>query len=383
MSNPRSAAGSVLALIVVLVVLFVLRSSLFVIDERERAVILEFGRPVKSINESGLYFKMPVIQEVRRLPRTLLFWNSREDIVDLPTADGKKVEISAWAVWKINDPLKFVQTLRTVNNGEQTVGDRVRAAIRDEISSHDLAEVVRSSSRELTYSFRFVLPTTEQPESTSMDAPVENQPPTELKQPGQAEEIELGREKILEAIIESVRKRLEGDTEDEIDRGVQLVDVGISRISFVPSVQEAAFERLKAFMDSIASGYTHAGEQRKQEILNKTQAEVEEIIGNGEREANIIRGRVDAEIIEEYARAINETGDLYSFLKQLEVYESALRKGTRLILTTDSELFRLLKDSSIPMTPGGGAAPSAGAPVEAAASEGNEPATSASSNAAR
>ena len=152
----------------------------------------------------------------------------------------------------------------------------------------------------------------------------------------------------------SVRSRLEGTREDEIDRGIELVDVDISNIGFVPAVREAAFERLKAFMDSIASGYTSSGEQRKQEIINRTKAEVQEILGKGEQQANIIRGRADAQIIDDYARAITETGDLYTFLKQLEVYEEALNSETRLILTTDSELFQLLNQiqpaSQVPQT---------------------------------
>jgi membrane protease subunit HflC len=280
---------------------------------------------------------------VRRLPRTLQFWRGEEDIVDLPTADGKKIEVSAWALWRIEDPLKFVQALRTVENGQLAVKDRVRAAIRDEITSHDLAEVVRSTSRELTYSFRFELPEMESPSSGREigDSP-------KPMQPGVQESIQFGREEIIGQIKDSVRKRLEGQEEGEIDRGVKLVDVGISRLGFVPAVREAAFERLTAFMESIASGYENAGEQRKQEILNQTAAEVEEILGEGEEESNIVRGKVDAEIIEEYAKAITETGDLFNFLRQLEVYEKSLTGQTRLILTTDSELFQLLKESGKP-----------------------------------
>ena len=89
--------------------------------------------------------------------------------------------------------------------------------------------------------------------------------------------------------------------------------------------------------------YSCKKEQRKQEILNRTAAEVEEILGKGDEQSNVIRGKVDAEIIEKYAQAITETGDLYNFLKQLEVYEKSLADQTRLILTTDSELFQLLK----------------------------------------
>jgi membrane protease subunit HflC len=337
-----NATRNVFLAIITVIVIFVMGmlalASMYVVDERELAVILQFGKPVKSIEQPGLYFKIPFVQEVRRLPKTLLFWRSDEDIVDLPTADGKKIEVAAWALWRISDPLKFVQTLRSVENGQLAVKDRVRAAIRDEITRHNLAEVVRSTSRELSYSFRFELP------ELSLNADLPEQEAPQPAQPGATQPIEFGREQILGQIKDSVRKRLEGSEGDEIDRGVELMDVGISNIGFVPAVQEAAFERLIAFMESIASGYTNAGEQRKQEILNRTQAEVEEILGEGEQQSNIIRGKVDAEIIEKYAQAITETGDLYNFLKQLEVYENSLTGRTRLILTTESELFKLLKD---------------------------------------
>lgn len=337
MNTPRDAGLAFVGVIILALVVFLANASLFVVDERELAVILQFGKPVRTIDEPGLYFKTPLIQEVRRFPQTLQFWKSQEDISDLPTVDGKKIEVSAWALWKIDDPLKFVQTLRTVENGQLTVKDRVRAAIRDEVTSHNLAEVVRSTGRELTYSFRFELPSTGAAETDEIAQPA--------VQPGADEVVELGREEILVKIKESVRKRLEGQEEGEIDRGIILVDVGISNIGFVPAVQEAAFDRLIAFMESIASGYINEGEQRKQEILNRTAAEVEEILGEGEEKSNILRGEADAEIIGKYAKAITETGDFYNLIKQLEVYEKSLGEDTRLILTTDSELFRLLKNS--------------------------------------
>jgi len=345
MNDVKKASMILLSIIAMLGLTIILRASMFVIDERELAVILQLGRPVKSIDKPGLYFKTPLIQEVRKFPRTLQLWTSSEDISDLPTVDGKKIEVAAWAIWKIKDPLKFIQALRTVENGQLAVKDRVRAAIRDEITSHNLAEVVRSTDRELTYSFRFELPSSNADNDNSAPA-VEAQP----TQPGADKEITLGREQILQKIKDSVRKRLEGQEEGEIGRGVTLVDVGISNIGFVPTVREAAFERLKAFMDSIAAGYINVGEQRKQEILNRTAAEVEQILGEGEEESNIIRGNADAEIIEKYAKAITDTGDLYNFLKQLEVYENAMSDQTRLILTTDSELFRLLNSSEAEST---------------------------------
>ena len=105
----------------------------------------------------------------------------------------------------------------------------------------------------------------------------------------------------------------------------------------------AAFERLKAFMDAIAARYRNEGEQRKQEIINETNAEVEKILGEGEEQSKRLRGEVEAEIIESYAIAIRATGDFYNFQRTLEVYENALDEETNLILTTDSDLFHMLK----------------------------------------
>ena len=97
-------------------------------------------------------------------------------------------------------------------------------------------------------------------------------------------------------------------------------------------------------MDAIAARYENEGEQRKQEIINEVNAEAERILGEGEEQSKRLRGEVEAEIIESFANAIRETGDFYNFQRTLQVYENALGKETRLILTTDSELLRMLKN---------------------------------------
>ena len=111
----------------------------------------------------------------------------------------------------------------------------------------------------------------------------------------------------------------------------------------MPQVREAAFDRAISLMEAIAVKTTSEGEQRKKEIINKTQAEVQKIEGEGKQEANILKGRVDAEIIDSYAKAIRETGEFYNFTRTLEVYKEALKGETRLILTTDSDLLRMIK----------------------------------------
>jgi membrane protease subunit HflC len=341
MAAKNSIKGPV-AIAVGILVLIVTYNSMFTVNERELAVLLEFGKPVRNITEPGLYFKTPLIQEVRRFPRTRQFWASgRNDVlVDLPTKDGKKIEISIWAIWRITDPEQFLRVMRTVGNAEQQVRQRVRAGVRDVITSYDLAEVVRSSDRKLTYSFG--LEDLPEVETDAQDA-IED-----LSQVGEQAKILVGRERILAEIQARIKSQLaageEGDDKRLLDRGIELVDVGVSNIGFVQSVRQASFERLTAFMEAIAAKYINEGEQRKQEIVNESEAKAEEIRGEGEEQSKRLRGEVEAEIIELYANAIRETGDFYNFQRTLEVYEKALDSDTRLILTTDSDLLRMLKE---------------------------------------
>jgi len=348
MNRARPSATPWIVLVVLLLLVLGARTVLYTVNERENAVILQFGRPVASRTEPGLYFKLPFVQEVRRLPKTLQYWRSTKDeeLVDLPTADGKKIEVSIWAVWRITDPGRFVEVLRTTERAESQVKLRVRAAIRDVITAHNLSEVVRSTDRELQYSFQL--------EATSGQGAVGRQLPVEIApvQPGAVVQVTVGRERIMALARERVQRELEDTAEGApAGRGIELVDVGIYNISFVKTVQEAAFKRLTAFMESIAAGYYNAGVQRKQEILNETNAEVEKILGEGAQQASIIRGQVDAENISKYAQAIEESGEFYNFIRTLEVYTEAFGGETRLILTTDSDLLRLLKDGQRAVAP--------------------------------
>ncbi len=319
-------------------------SVLYTVDEREMAVILQFGEPVESRTEPGLYFKVPFIQEVQRLPKTLQVWHgtrAQEQLVDVPTKDGKKIEVTVWAAWKINDPVLFVQTLRTEANAESRVKEFVRSHTRDTITSNNLTEVVRSTDRKMTYSLG--LPEVSGGKAGDKAAElalIEQMIPPEAREP-----VELGRMKIVDQIKLETQQALKDDGQGGAKgRGIELIDVGLARIEFVPEVRQAAFKRAIALMESIAVKSISEGEQRKQEIINLAQAEVQKIQGEGSQESSRLRGKVDAEVIESYATAIQETGDFYNFIRTLEAYKLSLQKNTRLILTTDSEMFRMLKD---------------------------------------
>ncbi|MGE3410357.1 MAG: protease modulator HflC [Pirellulales bacterium] len=344
----------VLASILLLLVFPLGKAVLYTVDEREMAVILQFGEPIASRTEPGLYFKIPFVQQVQRLPKTLQVWHGsreQEQLVDVPTKDGKKIEVTVWAVWRINDPVLFVQTLRNLPNAEMRVKEFVRSHTRDTITSNNLIEVVRSSDRKMTYTLGLPDMSSKKPDENEAHASlIAQMVPPEAQEP-----VDHGRVKIVEEIMAESQRALEGKKQDDGQvgvkgRGIELVDVGLARIEFVPEVRSAAFKRAIALMEAIATKSISEGEQRKQEIINRAQAEVQKIEGEGSQEANTLRGKTDAEVIESYAAAIQETGEFYNFIRTLEVYKTAFKKNTKLILTTDSELFRMLKKME-PATP--------------------------------
>jgi membrane protease subunit HflC len=328
------------------------QSVVYTVDERELAVLLQFGQPVASRTEPGLYFKLPFVQEVLRLPKTLQLWRgvtADEMLVDLPLADGKKIEVVVWAVWRINDPAQFVRTVRTVDNARSRVKEFVLSTARNTITTHNLAELVRSTNRSMTYTLglppemvaQVGAPGKKAGESERDQAMLDFIVPPEAK-----EKISKGRLKITDDIKTEAQRALAEDGQRQGQskgRGIELVDVGLSQIEFVPQVREAAFDRAISLMQAIAVKTISEGEQRKKEIINKTKAEVEKIEGQGKQEANILKGRVDAEVIDAYAKAIRETGEFYNFTRTLEIYKDALKGETRLILTTDSDLLRMIK----------------------------------------
>ncbi|WP_417745094.1 protease modulator HflC [Rosistilla oblonga] len=335
---------AVLAILLVLAPFFC-----FVIDEREMGVVMRFGKPAREKVEPGVYYKLPFVETVRRLPKTRQFWgDSRRFLLpDLPTRDDKKIELIPWAMWQIDDaetgPTTFVQRLRTIENAEERVAQICRSAIRDVITQYDLAELVRSTNRTLTLSGEQQLlddELAEVGESQAEQMLVE----LEEKSESNSKEILAGRSKILDQIkIEAQRRLASKDDQEGIGRGIRLIDIGISQIAFVDSVRIKTFDRWIAERESISARNVNEGERLKAAIINETNAEVQSIEGKGQQKASETKGQADADVIKSYAEAMNEVGEFYTFVRTLEAYEKAITKDSSLILTTDSEFFGLLK----------------------------------------
>jgi modulator of FtsH protease HflC len=337
-----------LTLAAIALILIVAPFFVFVIDERDMAVVLRFGAPKHSYTQPGLYAKFPVIDSVRTVPKVKQFYgDTKQDLLpDLPTKDDKKIELIPWAIWRVNDPAVFIQRLRSMEAAEQRVEQIVRSAIRDVITQYDLEEIVRSTKRELNVGD---VPAIAETDRLLPGVAVELADASRQKQP---KRIEFGRTEILDRIKREAQKRLAASVENESSaRGIELIDVGISQIGFVDSVRKKTFDRWVAERQAISAKNVNEGERLKSAIINETNAEVAKIEGEGQQKASEIKGRTDADIIRRYAEAIQKTGDFYVFVRTLEAYEKSIQSDSQLILSTNSPFFRLFNKTDSVTSP--------------------------------
>ena len=311
--------------IVILAAVVLIPASMYTVPEGSQAVITQFGDPVRVRTEAGLYFKPPFIQKIHRLEKRLLPWDG--DPENMQTLDKKRIFIDVWARWRIVDPMKFFQAVRTANRGYKILDDLVDSAVRDVVARNNLIEVVRSSNRELLY----------ESDELARDAA------------STQDRITVGRAKMEAEILTVASVGLKEQY------GMELSVVHIKRVNYIESVRKTVYDRMKSERIRIAKLFESEAEEEKNRILGLTTKELDGIKGEQQQRAAEIRGRAKAEVIRIAAEAYAESPEFYKFLRHLETYKKTLGAGTRLVLSTDNELLRYLRGP----TQGSGEAPPA------------------------
>ena len=302
-------------LISAVVIVILALSSVFILDETQQAIVTQFGKPVGGPRtEPGLQFKTPIIHKVQYFDKRYLKWDG--DPNQVPTQDKKFIHVDTYARWQITDPLQFFIRLRDERSGQSRLDDILDGETRNAVASHELLDLVRSTNR-----------TPEVYEDYLEDIEV-------------LEDITVGREEI-EAIV------LERANERTADLGIVILDFRFKRMNDVTEVRERVYDRMISERNRIADQFRSEGEGEARKIEGDKERDLAQIQSEAIREAEIIRGRADARATEVYASAYNRNNasrELYSFLRSLEALEKSLDSNTSVILTTDNELFRLMKE---------------------------------------
>ncbi len=301
-----------------LALMVVVFSALFVLDEVEQAVVLQFGKPVGDpITTPGLHVKLPFIQEIRRFDKRLLTWDG--DPNQIPTRGREFISVDMTARWRIADPLLLLQNVRDEQGAQSRLDDIIDSVVRDQVSSSELIEIVRSRDWSVQKS------ALEEMEELIVD---ESRDITK--------EVIRGRSELLEMILREARKNLPG-------MGIELHDVRIKRINYIPSVQRQVFSRMIAERQRVAAMFRSEGLGESAEILGETERELDEILSEAEKQAEIIRGAAEARATQIYNTAYGEDPEFYGFYRILEGYREALGKQAVLMVDGESDFMRYLK----------------------------------------
>lgn len=303
----------VLGLAVVLGLL-VFGGAFYTVRETDTVILTQFGAPVgEPISEPGLHWKTPFVQEVHRIEKRVLEFDGPP--VRMPTKDKTYIEVDTFARWRIADPKKWFVTLRNERSAQSRLEDIIGSETRAAVASHELIEVVRSDKTRVAT----IDPTAQGAAS--------------LRPAGR------GRKELEKDILAAAAPKL-------VALGIELLDMRFKRVNYTPEVLEPIHQRMKSERTQIAQRFRSEGEGQAARILGRKERRLREVESEAYRKVQEVRGAADAEATRIYAEAYDknaEAREFYGFLKTLDTYRSVLGNRTNLVLSTDSDLFKLLR----------------------------------------
>jgi len=261
------------------------------VDETQQVIVTQFGRPVRTLSEAGLYFKPPY-QSSLAIDRRVQIYNPRP--AEFLTSEKKNIDLDVFVCWSVEDPQRFLET----------VGDPAGATsrIHDMVWSKLAAAVSRSPLENLV----------------SVD----------------------GNKQRLESLVEGVAGPCADDARQQY--GIALVDVKIKRIGLPDQVRESVFERMRKERARIAQRYRSEGSEEAMKIRATADKEKTVILAEAYAEAEIVRGKAEAEATRTYSEAHQKDPQFFDLLRTLEAYRKILDEKTTILLSGDSDLLKYL-----------------------------------------
>ena len=270
--------------------------SAIVVDTTEYAVVTRFGRPVRTYTTPGLRFRIPFVDQIVRLDARLLM--TEPPAAEYLTLDKKNVVARTFLTWRLEDPLRYLQTVQLRDAAE--------------------ARLAAVTSSEIGAAFG----------SVPFDALVSTD----------VDQMRLG------AIIDQVEQRVRDTAAREY--GVKLVSLRVERLAFPQQNEASVFQRMRAERQRIAKQFRSEGEEQSLKIRAEADRERARILAEADRKASEIRGQAEAEAARIYADALAADPDFYRFVRTLEAYDKIIDKDTTVILPADSPLMRGLLGGS-------------------------------------
>jgi membrane protease subunit HflC len=273
-------------ILITIAVLILINLTLFTVDETKQAIVLQFGKPIRAIKESGLNWKLPFIQNVKYFEDRLLVYDAAP--TEIITKDKKTLIVDNYARWRIINPLTFLQTVRDINGAKARLDDIVYSELRVDLGLFNMSEIVSEK-----------------------------------------------RESIMERVTKICNEKSN-------TYGIEIVDVRIKRVDLPPENEKYIFDRMRAERERIAKQYRAEGQEESAKIIAETEKEKTVILAEAYKTAQILKGEGDAEALKIYAESFNQDPEFYKFLRTLEAYKNTFKDKTTLLLSSESEFLKYL-----------------------------------------
>jgi membrane protease subunit HflC len=276
-----------LTIIAIVLIAIILLTTVFKVDVTEQVVVLQFGKPIRTIQEPGLHWKLPApIQNAVFFDKRLLEYDVQP--AEVLSTDKKTLIVDNYVRWRIVDPLLFLQTLQAIPTAVTRLDDIVYSEIRRELGLHNMAEIITDN-----------------------------------------------REQIMDAVTKA-------SYEATLPYGIEVIDVRIKRVDLPAENEASIYARMQAERQRKANQYRSEGDEEAQKIVASTEKEKTIILADAYKVAEETRGEGEAKALQIYANAYSADPSFYEFLKTLEIYKSIIDTSTTLVLPADSKLFELL-----------------------------------------
>jgi len=276
--------------VLLVTVLVVLAMSVFTVDQRQFAVVQQLGEVRQVITEPGLYFKIPLIQNVRFFEKRIITLDNAEPERFI-TSEKKNVLVDSYIKWRIIDPkLYYISVSGDESRAKTRLNQTVNAGLREEFGKRTVHDVVSGE-----------------------------------------------REKIME----QMREKADADARKI---GVQIVDVRVKRVELPTEVSDAVYRRMEAERKRVANELRSEGSAEAEKIRADADRQREIIIAEAYRDAQKIKGEGDAKASTIYAEAFGKSPEFYAFYRSLEAYRSSFKnKGDVMVVEPSSDFFKYMK----------------------------------------
>ena len=283
--------------IVVALLLVLLYSSAYIVTEKDQVVVFQFGNPVKESREPGLYFKTPFIQNIKRFEKRLLEWDGDPTVI--PMSGDMFISVDTFARWFITSPERFYKSVIDESGAQSRLDDIINGVVKDRVPLASLEQLVSYSGSSGN---------------------------------------EIGRRQIVDNILDQVQLTL-----SQNDLGIEVADVQIKRIDYSETVQKNVFKQIESKQKVKAEKLRSEGQRKAREIEGKIEFEKKEILSDAYSKSEKIKGEGDAKAAEIYAKAYSQDSKFYNLIKTLDTYANTIDENSKIILTNDSEFFKLFK----------------------------------------